>query len=305
VKVCHNIIEFRPWRRSIEGALLVPFVPTMGALHDGHASLVRQARQIAGAQGKVAASIFVNPTQFRPGEDFNKYPRTLEADLKILEAAGCDGVFVPSAQEMYPPHLAKTRETRDGSGGVSIDPGDMTNVLEGAIRPGHFRGVCTVVAKLLNITEPTHLLLGQKDFQQQAILRRMCADLNMPVKVVTCTTVREPDGLAMSSRNRYLSAEERSRATALYEALTWVKGQYDGGVRRPLELEAGMRSFIEARGLTLQYAIIVEPESLCRWQDIGAGEIAGDAVALIAAKLGATRLIDNMVLTSGSPKQNP
>jgi len=200
MKVIHTIAEFRAWRGAV-GAGLTPFVPTMGALHEGHASLVRQARAMADTGGRVIASIFVNPTQFGPAEDFSKYPRTLEADCQMLEAAGCDAVFVPSAGEMYGvPAGGTLNAATQMESGVTVDPGPLGNVLDGAIRPGHFRGVCTVVAKLLNITQPSHLLLGQKDFQQQAILRRMCADLNMPVEVVTCPTLREVDGLAMSSR---------------------------------------------------------------------------------------------------------
>jgi len=298
LQVVHTIPEFRKWRRSLVAprSNVVPFVPTMGALHEGHASLVRQARALAGATGTVLSSIFVNPTQFGPAEDFSKYPRTLDADVQILTAAGCDAVFVPSAQEMYP--AVATISTQDLAASVSIDPGPLGTILEGAIRPGHFRGVCTVVAKLLNVVEPTHLLLGQKDFQQQAILWRMCVDLNMPVEVVTCPTIRETDGLAMSSRNRYLSPEERSRAVALYEALTAAKAQYDGGERHAAALEAAMRQRVESRGLQLQYAVAAHPDTLQLWTAQPQSRIAGPCVLLIAAKLGNTRLIDNMVLSS-------
>jgi pantoate--beta-alanine ligase len=297
LQVVHTITEFRKWRRSLAGpqSNVVPFVPTMGALHEGHASLVRQARALAGAAGTVLSSIFVNPTQFGPAEDFSKYPRTLDADVQILAAAGCDAVFVPPAQEMYP--AAASTSTQDLAGSVSIDPGALGTILEGAIRPGHFRGVCTVVAKLLSIVEPTQLLLGQKDFQQQAILRRMCIDLNMPVEVVTCPTIRESDGLAMSSRNRYLSAEERSRAVAIHEALAAAKAEYDGGERGAAALEAIMRQRIESRGLQLQYAVTAHPDTLQLWTARPQGRITGPCVLLIAAKLGNTRLIDNMVLS--------
>ena len=295
--VIHHISEFRTWRRGLKGpaAASVIFAPTMGALHDGHASLVRQAREMAGPFGTALSSIFVNPTQFGPSEDFSKYPRTLDADLQILEAAGCDAVFVPSAQEMYGGIQALS--TRALAEMTSVDPGPLASVLEGAIRPGHFRGVCTVVAKLLNIVEPTHLLLGQKDFQQQAVLRRMCIDLNMPVNVVTCPTFREPDGVAMSSRNRYLNAEERPRAIGLYEALTAAKKLHEFGERSADTLEAAMAERLRGRGLEIQYAVAARPDMLDRlWRDSLQGRIDGPCVLLIAAKLGTTRLIDNMLL---------
>jgi pantoate--beta-alanine ligase len=197
---------------------------------------------------------------------------------------------------MYP--RLRAASTTALAEGTSIDPGPLASVLEGAIRPGHFRGVCTVVAKLLNIVEATHLLLGQKDFQQQAILRQMCEDLNMPVEVMTCPTIREPDGLAMSSRNRYLSPEERARAVALYEALAWAKRGYDSGERNAAALEAGMKQRLESRGLQVQYAVAAEPHTLQLWTTQSASRITGACVLLIAAKLGATRLIDNMFLQS-------
>ena len=242
MRVIHAIAEFREWRREraaggLPGAVAA-FVPTMGALHAGHVSLVTAARRLAGRDGVVMASIFVNPTQFGPAEDFAKYPRTLESDVKMLEGAGCDAVLaLPSADEMY----------TGIQNSVMVEPGSLGEVLEGAIRPGHFRGVCTVVAKLLNIVQPTHLLLGQKDFQQQAILRRMCGDLNFGVEVVTCPTLRESDGLAMSSRNRYLSAEDRERAVGLFEGLSWGRQAIAGGERRVEAVEAGMRERIERR----------------------------------------------------------
>ncbi len=294
MQVFHSIVEFRKWRRSLGPMIRVPFAPTMGALHEGHVSLIREARRLAGESGKAISSIFVNPTQFGPTEDFAKYPRTLETDLAALQAAGCDAVLVPSAEEMYP--LLKEKGSNDLENGVSIHPGALANVLEGAIRPGHFRGVCTVVAKLLNIVEPTELLLGQKDFQQQAIVRRMCVELNMPVEVITCATVRESDGVAMSSRNRYLSPEERPRAAAIYEGMRAAKSEYDGGERGAGALEARMRARIESRGLAVQYAVVADVESLALWSAQPHGLITGPAVLLVAAKLGGTRLIDNLRL---------
>jgi pantoate--beta-alanine ligase len=295
MKVLHSIADFRVWRRGVPTGALTPLVPTMGALHEGHASLVRAARALAGSAasgGAVVSSIFVNPTQFGPQEDFAKYPRTMDADGVLLEAAGCDAVLAPSAEEMYGANAGNV-----GREGVTVDPGPLGAVLEGAIRPGHFRGVCTVVAKLLGIVQPTHLLLGQKDFQQQAILRRMVADLNLPVEVVTCPTVRESDGLAMSSRNRYLSADERRRAVALYEALTWAKAAYDRGEREASVLDAGMAQRLVARGLVPQYALVADSTTLTPCRETG-GRVDRDkdAVALLAARLGRTRLIDNMLL---------
>jgi pantoate--beta-alanine ligase len=295
MKVLHSIADFRAWRRSLPAGAKTPFVPTMGALHEGHASLVRAARQLPGPaadDGAVVSSIFVNPTQFGPQEDFAKYPRTLKADCVLLQNAGCDAVLVPSPEEMYGTNAGDAKREA-----VTVDPGPLGAVLEGAIRPGHFRGVCTVVAKLLGIVQPTHLLLGQKDFQQQAILRQMVADLNLPVEVVTCPTVREADGLAMSSRNRYLSPDQRTHAVALFEALTWAKAVYDRGEREAAVLDAGMEQRLVAHGLVPQYALVTDPTTLRPFRETG-GHVDRDkgVVALLAAKLGPTRLIDNMLL---------
>ncbi len=297
MKVLHTIEEFRNWRHTLPPAIRTPFAPTMGALHEGHVSLVREARTMAGPSGKTLSSIFVNPTQFGPGEDFGKYPRTLEADLMMLREAGCDAVFVPSAEEMYPAlrHGATGEELNSAT---AVEAGALATMWEGAIRPGHFRGVCTVVAKLLNIVQPTELLLGQKDFQQQAVLRQMVADLNMAVKVITCATIRESDGLAMSSRNRYLNVQERARAVGLYEALQAAKTLYDGGERSAEILEAEMRRRLEARAVEVQYAVVAEPVTLRSWGKSaeGGGVVAGPAVLLVAGKVGSTRLLDNWVL---------
>jgi pantoate--beta-alanine ligase len=295
IEVIHTIAEFRSYRRTLAGG--VGFVPTMGALHEGHGSLARAARgfvdaaaQGAGGGARVIASIFVNPTQFVPGEDYGRYPRTLDADVELLRSAGCDAVFAPWAEEMYPGLTEASTEHAAAS--TSIDPGPLGSVLEGQIRPGHFRGVCTVVAKLLLITQPTHLFMGQKDFQQQLILRHMIADLNMPVELVRCPTVREADGLAMSSRNRYLSVQERARAVVLSQALAGARGQWKSGVRDAATIEGGMRRRIAAAGLEVQYACACHAATLAPWR----GEITGPCVLLLAAKLGATRLIDNEVL---------
>jgi len=275
-----TISQARAFRQD-RNAKVVAFVPTMGALHAGHASLVAQARALAGPDGIVLASIFVNPTQFAPHEDYARYPRTLDADLAILQANGCDALFLPAAEEMYPP----TSTTR-----TAIHPGQIARDLEGAIRPGHFAGVCIVVAKLLNILTPTHLLLGQKDFQQQAILRKMVADLDMPVEVITCPTVREPDGLAMSSRNRYLDADQRGRAVVLSEALRWGVEQAKSNAE-PGAIESGMAMMISDRGLQAQYVAVCRRSDLQPLHEIE----RGNTVLLVAAKNGETRLIDNML----------
>lgn len=308
LKIIPTVAEFRAYHRSL-GLVggeenVVGFVPTMGALHEGHASLVRAARayvdtvaQKTGNSAHVVASIFVNPTQFVPGEDYSKYPRTLEADAEILQEAGCDAVFVPSAQEMYP-GLAQL-STKQSELMTSIDPGPLGSVLEGAIRPGHFRGVCTVVAKLLLITQPTYLFMGQKDFQQQLILRHMITDLNLPVELVRCPTIREADGLAMSSRNRYLSPADRQRAVAISRALFWAQEQWRttrGQVSAEM-LREELQKRITEEGLAVQYAAAYHAQTLEPWAGKEGGElINGPCVLLVAAKLGTTRLIDNLVL---------
>ena len=280
LRVFRTIADFREWRCGLARGLAVPFVPTMGALHEGHASLVIQARNLAGPTGVVMASVFVNPTQFGANEDLARYPRTLDADCRMLEKAGADAVFAPSEGEMYP---------RGKAPATTVDPGPLGGVLEGAIRPGHFRGVCTVVAKLLHIVEPTHLVMGQKDYQQKAILKLMLRDLDMACEMVVCPTVREADGLAMSSRNRYLDADQRKRAVALWEALSWAKAELAAERRDAGALRQGMAARISARGLTVDYAVACDAETLAEHQ----GTIPGPCVLLVAGRLGGTRLIDN------------
>ncbi len=279
--ICKTISEFRKFRCSLTESKII-FVPTMGALHEGHGSLVQMARRLAGSNGVVAASIFVNPTQFGPNEDFHKYPRPVEQDLANLSRWQADVVFSPSPEEMYPVGTS-----------TSIDPGPLGDSLDGAIRPGHFRGVCTVVAKLLGIVEPTAMILGQKDFQQQRILRQMVMDLNMPVEVITAPTMREPDGVAMSSRNRYLSPDQRARAGAIYRALCRAQDQYHSGMRESAVLQAGMIEQITQAGLEVQYALACHAETLVPYT-----ETAGTpCVLLVAARLGTTRLIDNLLIS--------
>jgi pantoate--beta-alanine ligase len=256
----------------------VGLVPTMGALHEGHASLIRAAR---GETGCLVVSIFVNPTQFGPGEDLSRYPRPVEKDMELCRREGVDVVFTPSAAEMYPDGFA----TRVGVAGLS-------EKMCGAFRPGHFDGVCTVVAKLFTIVQPDVAYFGEKDAQQLAIIRRMAADLNLPPEIHGCPIVREPDGLALSSRNAYLSADERRRALALSAALAEAKLALAAGARDAAKVAAAVRRRLEAAaGVEIQYVAVVDPDTLA---DLA--RIADKVLVAVAAKVGATRLIDNVLL---------
>jgi pantoate--beta-alanine ligase len=255
------------------------FVPTMGALHEGHLSLVRASKSRCRA---TAVSIFVNPLQFGPTEDLAKYPRPLERDLALLEGLGVDLVFLPSVQEMYPAG-AKTR--------VLVD--ELSNKLDGASRPGHFLGVTTVVSKLFEIVRPDVAFFGQKDAAQVAVLRKMVKDLDMDVDLVVCPIVRETDGLAMSSRNTYLTTEQRQQALVLHRALMRVQLAADRGERDAARLrEIGEQVIAEEPGARLDYFAIVHPETLDPVTDTKRG-----ALVAVAAYLGTTRLIDNILLT--------
>jgi pantoate--beta-alanine ligase len=263
--------------------LRVGLVPTMGALHEGHACLIEQCRA---ETGYVVVSIFVNPTQFGPSEDFSRYPRTLDADARLCESAGADLVFAPGVESMYP-------YGREGATFVEV-PG-FSDVLEGVSRPGHFRGVATVVLKLFSITRPDVAYFGAKDFQQQLVIRRMVADLNVPVEIRTVPTVREADGLALSSRNRYLNPDERRAAAALYRALTRAREAVQAGERDANRVRQILTETVESeRLMTLDYAEVADAESLKPLVGLSPGQ---NAVALLAARAGATRLIDNAVLT--------
>jgi pantoate--beta-alanine ligase len=263
-------------RRGFE----IGFVPTMGALHDGHLSLVRAARQDCDV---VVVSIFVNPLQFAPGEDLEGYPRNLEADLELLKSAGVGVVFHPEAEAFTPPGRLTTVQVRA-----------LTERLEGASRPTHFTGVTTIVTKLFNVIAPDRAYFGEKDFQQLAILRQMAADLDFGVEIIGCPIVREPDGLALSSRNAYLSAEQRDQAVALSAALAAVAegwhGEHAGDAKWA---RTTLRSMLEAApGVRLDYAEVCDPETLEPLE----GVVEGPAQALVAAFVGATRLIDNVRL---------
>jgi pantoate--beta-alanine ligase len=265
----------------------VGLVPTMGALHDGHLSLVRSAR----AQSDVVAvSLFVNPLQFGPKEDLAKYPRTFERDRQLLEAEKVDLLFAPSVEDMYP---------LGGTTYVTVE--GLSEKLDGGSRPGHFRGVTTVVAKLFHIVDPDLAFFGQKDAAQVSIIRRMVRDLNFPVRIVVCPTVREKDGLAMSSRNAYLDPQHRRQALALYRSLTRVQTLADTGERDAAKLiQAGKQVMAEEPGVRLDYFEIVDPDSLDPVSDISPG-----ALVAVAAYVGSTRLIDNIVLHGAGEARGP
>ena len=257
---------------------MVGFVPTMGALHAGHVSLMERARSECDV---VVTSIFVNPTQFGPNEDFQKYPRPRERDLTICGDAGADIVFYPSVDVMYPVGFRTFVEVQG-----------LSEILEGAIRPGHFRGVATVVTKLFLIVGADRAYFGQKDYQQQLLIRTMARELNLPTEVITCPTLRDPDGLAMSSRNAYLTPDDRQRGLCLSRGLVDVKRRLEQGVQDLSQLEHDLRRPIEETpGVVIDYAVIVDAETL-----LPPVAAHSPLVALVAVRVGTTRLIDNMIL---------
>lgn len=268
--------ELRSARRFLEEP--VGFVPTMGFLHDGHLALVRRARQEC---RNVVVSIFVNPTQFGPNEDLDKYPRDLDRDIRMLSEAGTDLVWTPTPEVMYPPGFQTWVEVEG-----------LTRHLEGAVRPGHFRGVTTVVTKLFNAVQPQKAYFGQKDAQQAAVIRRMTKDLDFPIEIVVCPTVREADGLAMSSRNTYLNPQERSAATVLYRALQAARRAYEGDERDAAVLRRIMADVIQAEPLAqMQYVSCADWDTLEELE-----RVTGKALLSMAVFVGKTRLIDNLVL---------
>jgi pantoate--beta-alanine ligase len=257
-------------------------VPTMGALHRGHGELIRIAREAAGRDGEVAVSIFVNPLQFAPGGDYERYPRPEEVDDEFCRKAGVDILFRPSVEEMYAADFS-----------VAVEENSLANTLEGKSRPGHFRGVCTVVAKLFNLLGPDAAVFGEKDFQQLAIIRRMVRDLNFPVEIIGAPTVREADGLACSSRNQYLSAVEREQAPVLQRALQAARQLVEEGQRSTETILAGTREVIATAPLArIDYLEIVNAETLQQ-----AAEAGPDSLIVAAAFFGKTRLIDNLRLS--------
>jgi pantoate--beta-alanine ligase len=260
------------------GDAVVGFVPTMGALHAGHRSLLTAARR---ENGFVVASVFVNPLQFGPGEDLGTYPRDRHGDLAVLEADGVDLAFLPGEAEMWPAPPE-----------VRLHVGALGERLEGARRPGHLDGVATVVAKLLHLVGPSRAYFGQKDAQQLAVVRRMVADLAFPNEIVACPTVREPDGLAVSSRNAYLSAEERVRAAVLYRALDAGRTWWAAGSRDPAAIEMAAEEVLAAApGVETEYVALVEPDGFGQVEQAEAGHVLA-----VAARVGRTRLIDNVIL---------
>lgn len=252
-------------------------VPTMGALHAGHVSLIEEARK---RTDFVVVTIFVNPSQFAPHEDLAKYPRPLERDLQLCRDAGASLVYVPEVPSLYPPGFQTW---------VTVD--ELCKPLEGAFRATHFRGVTTIVLKLFNIVQPDVACFGAKDYQQQTIIRRMVKDLDLPVEIVVCPTVREPDGLAMSSRNVYLSKSERATALTLSRSLALAQEKLDGGERDVAAIRTAMRAMLEAQPIQVDYVEIADPDSL-----EALTVVQPRMVALIAARVGATRLIDNREL---------
>jgi pantoate--beta-alanine ligase len=276
--VLHTAAELKRRLRPVqEAGLRVGLVPTMGALHQGHVSLVTLAREHSEL---VCATIFVNPKQFGPREDLGRYPRDLEGDQKKLSAAGCDVLFVPAVEEIYPPGFE-----------TSVEVSNTSQGLCGAVRPGHFQGVTTVVLKLLNIARPDVAVFGEKDFQQLTVIRRMAEDLSLDVKILGAPLVRDPDGLAMSSRNAYLSAEERKRALALSAGLRAAAAAYERGERDGAALIAAARGSLDAAGLVPEY---LELRAFSDLAPVARADLP--SVVLVAARVGTTRLIDNVIL---------
>ncbi|MDP5184017.1 pantoate--beta-alanine ligase [Blastococcus sp. BMG 814] len=276
--VAGSAAELRRLVAALPGPIAL--VPTMGALHEGHRALVRAARERAGG---VVVSVFVNPTQFGPGEDFDRYPRTWDADLAALAEEGADVVFHPPVEEVYPP----------GAAGVTVDPGPLGSVLEGAVRPGHFAGVLTVVTTLFGLVRPDLALFGEKDYQQLTLIRAMARELALGVEVVGIPTVREDDGLALSSRNRYLSPEQRARAATVNRAL---RAGADAGPQGPDAVLAAARAVLaEAPDLVQDYLELTDT-------DLGPAPAAGPARLLVAVRAGSTRLLDNTAVRLGGPR---
>jgi pantoate--beta-alanine ligase len=276
MKIVSTFDDLRTARLALDP--LVGFVPTMGYLHEGHLALLRRAKADCKS---VALSIFLNPTQFGPNEDLSKYPRNLERDLELVEPLGVDLVWTPTPEIMYPNGYQTWVEVEA-----------MTKPLEGAVRPGHFRGVTTVVAKLFNAVQPHKAYFGQKDAQQAAVIRQMTRDLNFPIEIVVCQTTRETDGLAMSSRNVYLDAEHRKAATVLFRSLSAAKELYDAGERDAEKLRRKMQAIIESEPLArMQYVSCADYDTL---EELNV--VKGKALLSLAVMMGKTRLIDNFVL---------
>ncbi len=275
MKLIHTIAELR----AAVGAGRAAFVPTMGNLHAGHLALVAQAREVGGPDAPVVVSLFVNRLQFLPHEDFDRYPRTLEADCAQLAAQGhCDFVFAPDEKELYP----------EPQGYKVVPPPELADLLEGQFRPGFFTGVCTVVHKLFNLVQPAHAVFGKKDYQQLMVLRRMVAQMGLPIAVHGGETLRSPEGLALSSRNQYLSAEQQAQALQLRAALKGLIAEWQAGLRDRERMEGEALDRLAAQGWEPDYL------TLRRQHDLGPARSGEPLVALGAARLGSTRLIDNL-----------
>ena len=276
MQLLKTVAEVRRARAALSGS--VGLVPTMGYLHDGHLSLVKAA---LAANDHVFASIFVNPTQFSPTEDFAAYPRDTDRDLALLEAAGVDYAFTPEPSEVYPEGFQ-----------TYVEVGNVAQVLEGAVRPGHFRGVATVVLKLFNVVQPDRAYFGRKDAQQIVVIRTMVRDLNVPVEIVPMPTVREADGLAMSSRNAYLDPGQRKAAVVLHEALSLAQQMWTKGAREAVAYRTRLRELIESEtGASIDYISLANPETL---QEVE--RVHGRVLVSLAVRFGRTRLIDNVTL---------
>lgn len=276
MKIIEKVQSLKEYRRKLIGS--VGFVPTMGYLHEGHMSLVRRART---ENLSVVVSIFVNPTQFGPSEDFASYPRDTERDLSMLQREKVNVIFMPAPEEIYPEGFNSW-----------VEVNDITDRLEGKARPGHFKGVTTVVAKLFNIVEPDKAYFGQKDAQQLAVIRKMVNDLNMNIEIVSVPTAREPDGLAMSSRNVRLTSEERKAAVVLWQALSMAREQWENGQRDTSHLRNAMSALIQKEPLaSIDYISVADPQTLTELDLINRS-----ALVSLAVKIGKTRLIDNILL---------
>lgn len=273
----YTIAQLRAYRRSVTEPIAL--VPTMGALHEGHLKLIEEAKRLS---DEVWVTIFVNPAQFGPHEDLARYPRPIEEDLAACERLGVSAVFMPEPDEMYPPGVLE----------ASVDVPGLTPEFEGAARPGHFAGVCRVVLKLFNLCEPTFACFGQKDYQQLVVVEAMAADLNLPVAIQRVATVREADGLAMSSRNRYLADEQRGHAVGLIKALRLARQLItEDGESDPEAVESAMGRAMRAHHITPDYAVVRHPQTLQRVDTIDR-----EVVALVAGRLGEVRLLDNMLI---------
>jgi len=277
VELIKDIQTMRSYRKRIEEGRIVGFVPTMGHLHEGHLSLIRKGREESDI---LVVSIFVNPTQFGPGGDFKSYPRDLERDMKLAEAEGVDVIFAPSVEEMYPGGYSTFIEVE----------GYLTSTLEGESRPGHFKGVTTILARLFNIVSPDRTYFGEKDYQQALVVRKLVRDLNLNTEIVPLPTVREQDGLALSSRNSYLTPVERKAATVLYQSLLRAKEDIARGIRDATVISSHMEDLITGEPLArVDYVAVIDPETLRRVE-----RVEKEVLVAVAAKIGQTRLIDNL-----------